>query len=1223
MNQIDKHDFSVKASHDFRRSEQAIRREASSFHDEAQRPNPLLPNRKFFIASVCMFLLFCLSPVAAQAQVTSGTAVGSVTDSTHAVVVGATVILTNTATGDKRTATTSTNGSYQFINVPPGNYKLDVEAPGFKHFTQLNEVIQVGSSTRIDAVLQVGEVNQSVEVTAAAALLETQQATIGQVVAGRSVTEMPLNGRNVLNLVALAPGVVPMNNVQAADAATGMRGTFAGGNFMISGGIPNAGIQFLDGGTLNTGYINALAFVPSQDAVQEFKVEANNISPEYGGTENGVVTMVTKSGTNQFHGSAFEYLRNTVLNANTFFANRAHLARPPFIQNQFGATVGGPIKRDKLFFFGSWEAARESIGATTSYTVPTDPFRSGNFSSLSSPLIDPGSFDPTYTTFTPADPTNCPTGDTEMTIRGTPECTFTGNQVLSNRIDPTSEAMLNWWANANPALGTKNNYVANLVTHPSIDQYMGRLDWSISDKQRFFGRYLYQKAGANGAPPYGYMPNVRNNNASSHQAVFGDDYTFNPTTVMNLRLAYLRWDSLQIPACAPCDISFTGWSPSLIAQMVPSPGIPRVNVTGYSQNGGSSQTIPAAEENYALSGSITKIIGRHTLKFGGEFRRQPNNYGQTQNGTVETLSYTGKFAGNAFADYLLGFPQQTLELTAHFPAAMDYYAGAYINDNFQYNSRLSINIGLRWEYPGYWTERHDRQTVLLPNATNPLAGPTGLPLKGDVALVNSPAYSSRTNLKPHYDLVSPRFGLDYRISNTNVIRGGFGIVYAPTAILEQNAQPYNSPINSARTIIDTTTEPVNAFHNPYPNGILQPVGRATNYNEAAILGQTIDVPLPEQPATYMEQWNVDVEHDFGHQIVLDVAYVGLKGVHLQAPAGGNDHGLGLDQLPAQFQICGTDSSQPQCSYQSTPHKLTDQIPNPFYGLVPATSSMGGPELNAGQLWRPYPQYYNLYNPAAASFYSWYKGLQIKLQKRLGDGGNLLVSYTWANSTGTADSMTLFTNGAVPGYLQNFDDPKSEVSQLTFNIPQMLVASYVVDLPFGRGRHFMGHVSGFADKLISGWGINGITSYRSGYPVVFTAQPTFLTTNFGGGQIRPDVTAGCKTTNTSGSAFSRLSQWFNTSCFTQPDNYSFGSEPRVDPNIRSQGTANWDISLQKAIPVGERINVHFQAEVFNAFNRVQFGQPNTTCCSSKNANFGLISSQQNNPRQYQFALRTTF
>lgn len=1169
---------------------------------------------------LCLILLIDL-PGSVRAQSTSGSAVGTITDSSRAAVVGANVELTNTDTGDKRDDATNATGGYEFINVPPGNYRLDLQTPGFKHFTQTGVVIEVGSSTRVDVVLQIGEVSQSVEVTTEAALLETQQATVGQVVEGRSVTDMPLNGRNVLNLVALAPGVVPLQNVQAASAASGLMGTFAGGDYMIAGGIPDAGLELLDGGTINTGYINALAFVPSQDAVQEFKIESNNLSPEYGGTEDGVVTMVTKSGTNQFHGSVFEYLRNTLLNANTFFGNRAGLPRPPFIQNQFGATLGGPVRRNKLFFFGSWEAVRTALGTTTTYTVPTaamvNAAATGDLSSITTPITDPGTFDPTYTTFTPYNPSACPPTDT-TTTKG---CIFTNNMLPPSRIDPTSKAMLAWWAAATPALGSKNNYVATLMTHPSIDQYLARGDWSLSDKQRIFARFVYQNVGNNGAPPYGYMPNVRNNNAHALQGVMGDDYTFSPTTVLNVRLAYLRWVSLQIPACAPCDISFTGWPAATIAQMVPTPGIPLVNVTGLSANGGASQTIPAAEDNDAVTGSITKILGRHTLKFGGEFRRQPNNYGQTQNGTVEAFTFTNAFTGNAWASYLLGFPFTTTELTAIFPASMDYYAGAYLNDNLQLNTRLSLNYGLRWEYPGYWTERHDRQTVWLPNATNPLAGPTGLSLKGDVALVNTPAYPGRTNLNPHYDLFSPRLGLAFRLTDRNVIRAGFGIVFAPTAILEQNAQPYNSPINSARTIIQPTTQPINAFHNPYPGGILQPVGRAANYDQAAILGQTIDVPVPSEPSTYIEQWNAGFEHDFGHQIVVDIAYVGLKGEHLQPPAGGNDHGLGLDELAAEYEICGTDDTQPQCNG----HLLTDQVPNPFYNLVPSSSSMGGVTIPYGQLLRPYPQYYNLYNPAAAGFYILYNSVQAKLQKRLAQGGNLLLSYTYGNDTGNADGTTLFT-GTQTGLLQDFNNLKGEVSQLTYNLPQNFVASYVVDLPFGRGRRFLGSQGGLVDEMVSGWGLDGITSYRSGYPLVLSEQATTLTANFGGGNPRPNVTPGCATVNSSGSAYSRTlsgATWFNTTCYTQTSNFAYGNEPRVDPAIRGQGVANWDFSLVKGTPIGDRINVQFRAEVFNAFNRVQFGLPNATCCTATNSTFGTISTQQNNPRQFQFALKTTF
>jgi hypothetical protein len=310
-----------------------------------------------FIA-LAAFLTLCPT---VKAQQTSGSVVGLVTDNTGAVVAGSSVILTNIDTADRRTDTTDANGNYQFVNVIPGNYSVSVESAGFKRFVRSNVVVQVQGSTRVDAGMELGNVSETVEVSSQAPLMETQQATVGQVVAGRAVTELPLNGRNIFNLLALSPGVVPQGGTQAGNAVSGMNGNgFSTGNYQLSGGIPNTGAEFIDGAPINNGYINAISYIPAQDSIQEFRVESNAIGPEFGGTTNGVVTMVTKSGTNAFHGTAYDFLRNTVFNANNFFSNRAHLARPVLIQNQFGATVGGPIKVVFLWQL-SWDSRRYRV----------------------------------------------------------------------------------------------------------------------------------------------------------------------------------------------------------------------------------------------------------------------------------------------------------------------------------------------------------------------------------------------------------------------------------------------------------------------------------------------------------------------------------------------------------------------------------------------------------------------------------------------------------------------------------------------------------------------------------------------------------------------------------------------------------------------------------------------------------------------------------------------
>src|ERR1700677_3239198 len=389
-----------------------------------------LPVAQYIRTLICCAGLVWLSVLLCgtlRAQNSYGSNVGTITDNSGAVVAGAAVTLTNIDTGDRRTATTNASGDYQFVNLPPGNYKVDVSATGFKHFTRTNVLVLVQGSTRVDATLELGDVNQTVEVSSQAPLLETQQATVGQAVAGRAVTELPLNGRDVYNLLALAPGVVPQGQALNGNPVTSGLSTFAWGNYQISGGIPNTGATFIDGAPVNSGYINSVALVPTQDSVQEISVESNNIAPEFDGTTDGVITMATKSGTNAFHGTAYDFLRNTVLHANTFFSNRAGLSRPAFIQNQYGATLGGPIKKDKFFFFGSYEGVRAAIGSTSTSTVPTADERAGNFAG-SAAITDPGQFN-SGGTFVPSAPGSA----------------FAGNMIPAGRIDPTAQALLAYW----------------------------------------------------------------------------------------------------------------------------------------------------------------------------------------------------------------------------------------------------------------------------------------------------------------------------------------------------------------------------------------------------------------------------------------------------------------------------------------------------------------------------------------------------------------------------------------------------------------------------------------------------------------------------------------------------------------------------------------------------------------------------------------------------------
>ena len=1141
------------------------------------------------------------------AQTSYGSVVGTVVDNSQAVVPGAAVALTNTGTSERRTMETDASGNYQFVNLVPGTYRLDVEKQGFQHMVRDGVTVEVQNIARIDFTMQVGEVGQTVEVQAQTPLLQTENASVGQVVADRVVTEMPLNGRNVMNLIALAAGVVP----QGQSLGRGSN-PFSWGNYQISGGMPNQGATLVDGASVNTTYINMTALLPTQDAVQEFQVQTNNLPPEFGSTSNGVVNVATKSGTNQFHGTAYEFLRNRSLNANTFYANLAGLQRPAFTQNQFGATLGGPVKKDKLFFFATYEGFRLRNSVTTTSSVPTVLQRAGDFSQT---RTGGGALIPIYDPLTTCGVLNNPACVSGQALRSP----FPNNFIPASRFNNTSALLEKYWALPNvpgtPFTQTNNNIV-NAGTGTDNDQWGVRGDYNLSEKQRIFARFT--RWDWHGLPSDPFLVGGGNNlTIVTDQAVLADTYTLSPTTILDFRLAYLRDFYLSLGRLNGTDYTKIGWPSFLNGEIVPQQ-LPSMVIQGLTNGASSGQFIEAITDSELINGSITKIIGRHSIKAGGEYRRLPNSYGQSGGSGNDQLTFTTAFTalnplspgstGSAFASYLLGMGNGGQMVSVGLLAGTQKYAGAYVGDTFRVTNKLTLNYGVRWELPGYWTERFDRLTVFQPGAQNPVLQNAGLNYKGDVVLVNSPRYSDRHNILPHWDLFAPRFGLAYRLMDNTVLRAGFGINYAPGDI-EQNASPYAAPVNSAVTPWVATQDggltAVNLLSNPYPNGVPLPPGHNNSY-EGIVLGTNVVTPLPQgDGAPYVENWNFSIARQFGGGSALDVAYVGLRGIHLPMGGGVVVNGMGYNQIPTQ--------------YLSLTSQLIQPVANPFYGLV-KNGALSTPMIPYGQLLRPYPQFTGVFSPSATAFVNEYQSLQVKFQKRMGAGGNLLVAYTFAKNTGNGDTDTGFLEAINnPATVQNFYDLKGEHSLLSYDVPHRLSVSYVADLPVGKGRKFLGNVSGVTDRIISGWGINGVTTLQVGFPVYLLAQPTVLSTNLGGGPPRPNVVAGCNKV-ASGSSQSRITDWWNNACFTQPTQYAFGNESRTDPSLRFPGIANYDFALFKNTRVTERFGLQFRAEFFNIFNRVQFGNPGNTLGA---ATFGLVSSQYNNPRLVQFSMRLNY
>jgi hypothetical protein len=976
--------------------------------------------------------------------------------------------------------------------------------------------------------------------------------------------------------------------------------------------LPNQGSTLVDGASVNTTYINLTALLPTQDAVQDFQVQTNNLAPEFGGTTNGVVNMATKAGSNAFHGTAYEFLRNRSLNANTFYGNLAGLQRPAFTQNQFGGTLGGPVKKDKVFFFGTYEGFRLRNSVTSTSSVPSLQQRGGDFSNTRTAA---GALITIYDPATTCGALNNPACTPGQSLR-TP---FPNNTIPVSRLNNTSKLLNNYWALPNvpgtPFTQT-NNYITNAGTGTDNDQWGIRGDYNMSQKQRVFARFTRWNWHGLPSDPF----NVGGGNTLTivtDQAVVADTYSLSPTTVLDVRLAYLRNFYLSLGRLNGTDYTTIGWPAFLNPQISPRQ-LPAAVVTGLTNSASNGQFIEAVTDSELASGSVTKFVGRHTLKFGAEFRRLPNSYGQTGGAGNNQLTFTSAFTalnplapgstGNAYASFLLGLGNGGQMVSVGLLAGTQKYAGAYVGDTFRATNRLTLNYGVRWELPGYWTERFDRLTVFQPGAQNPVLQNAGLAYKGDVVLVNSPRFPDRHNILPHWNLFAPRVGVAYRVSDKTVIRAGAGISYAPGDI-EQNASPYAAPVNSAVTPWVATQDggltPVNLLSNPYPNGVPLPAGHSDSY-EGTVLGTSVVTPLPQgDPATYVIQWNFSVARQLGGGSALDLAYVGLKANHLPMGGGATVNGLGFNQIPTQYLSLGSQLLQP--------------VANPFYGLV-KNGALSTPTIPYGQLLRPFPQFTGVFSPSAKAFTSEYHSVQVKFEKRLGAGGTLLATYTFAKNVGNGDTATGFLEAINnPATIQNFYNLKAEHSLLTYDVPNRVSLSYVVDLPVGKGKRFLGNVSGIADHLISGWAVNGVTTLQTGFPIYLLAQPTVLSTNLGGGSPRPDVIATCNK-NLDGSSQDRLNKWFNTACFAAPSQYGFGSESRTDPNLRNPGIANYDVALFKNTKIGERYGLQFRTEFFNMFNRVQFGPPGNTLGA---ATFGLISSQYNNPRLVQLSMRLNY
>src|ERR1700686_1768297 len=1097
-------------------------------------------------------VILALAPAAVWGQNVYGTIAGTVTDSSGAAVGNTTVTLTDIDKNEKHTITTDASGNYAFVNILPGRYRIEAEKSGFKKFLREPIIVEIESGLKVDITLEVGAVSETIEVTAETPLLQSETNSLGQVIEQRSVTELPLNGRNPLALVALVPGVVPQGQPSGGNSSMSNpvgANPFALGDFQVGGGMSGQSQILIDGTPTNGAYLNVVTVIPTQDAIEEFKVQTNNLGPEYGRFAGGVINLSTKSGTNRFHGSAYEFLRNKIFNANDYFDNQRHIARAPLTQNQFGANIGGPVVHDRLFFFFSYEGFRLRKGNPFITWVPTDLERTGDFSQTGS--TGTSSVLPIYDPMTSG-------------VNGNPSCNgaaacrtpFAGNVIPSNRIDPTAKALLSFFPEPNLANSTDGNFATSYSSGGSVNQYNARVDYALGAKQRIYGRYTQSKIVSLPDNPFKQICTDRClETTTAKQVSLGDTIALSPKMVLDLHLGYTRYVYLRTPLSEGISLSQFGPNWAALTPQLTYTHIPQVcvsQVPGDNRWGGgwcaqgTGSGIGAHDDTYSFAPVLSRIMGKHNLKVGAEFRVLRNNYYQSNNPaglfqlnanmtssnpTLQNVGSNPTVGGIGFASFLLGYGDNGNAVEPAKTADQNLYYAFYAGDTFQLTRKITLNLGARVDLQGDWTERTNRIVDVNPTEASPLlalspAVAAAFPnLKGGFDLVNSGRHSSRTAF-PSWNHVSPRLGVSYQLDQNTVIRSGYGIFYLPVDV-RWNDAPHNLFINSFSTTWLTTQSegvtPKNTLFNPFPSGTTPPFGR--NQGLIDVQGNGNEAAPSNTPSPYLQQWNLDIQHQFPGNLLADVAYAGSKGTHLPI------HDQTIDQLQAQF--------LPKTAADVT--ALKTQVHNPFAGNCTPPAICNGPVQSGGvgtnatvmaaQLLLPYPQFDNYQLAEPDNRDSIYHSMQLKVVKRFSAGAQLLASYTIAKLIDNTNSEINWLEAAAPSWNDaNAYNLRGERSLDGFDVPQRLVIGGILDLPFGHGKKFASNASGVADKVIGGWGINTIITFQKGFPIIIGGCPGALSSSGvpNVGCSRPTRTA--LSHLTSGSKEEKLAHWFDTSVF---------------------------------------------------------------------------------------------
>ncbi|MGI8785293.1 MAG: TonB-dependent receptor [Acidobacteriota bacterium] len=1165
-----------------------------------------------------LLVVILLTVTTAWAQEYRGSIAGQVTDTSGAVIPGVQVTATNVATNNVSTTVSNDDGTYKITYLPPGKYTLIVELSGFKKHVREGIEVRVGDQLALDIQLEVGEIEQIVSVSAQAPLLQSSSASVGQVIDQRRISELPLSDGNPFVLSRLAPGVTYTGDLKFSRPFDN-----AGSSAIVVDGA-TGGNEFTLDGSPNMASGRRVAFVPPADVVQEFKVETVSFDAQQGHTAGATVNVALKGGTNNFHGTLYEFVRNDILSGNDFFLNRANppadknkdgkADRAPLRYNRYGGTAGGPIwipkiynGRSRSFFFFGYEGIKDQFPEPGLFTVPTDAQRNGDFSALLPGIVI---YDPL----------------TAVAVSGgriqrTP---FSGNLIPSNRISPVAKEYLKFYPRPNQPGDSqgRNNFIGPNGRGDDFHSETYRFDHTLTERQQMFFRFSHNNRRefrgnwtgvVNGIRPTGnFLFRINNGGTFDHV------YTLSPRTILNYRVGFSRFNEPNIRqhegAFNPATLGFSASTAALFggASYFPRFEINNFSALGDSVGGATTHNI------YSFQPTLTRLFGNHSLRAGYDLRsyrensfgpgHQAGRYDFDTNFTRGPLDNATGFVGQGLAAFMLGQPTGGLIDRNASRANQTLYHGVFIQDDWKITDKLTLNLGVRYEYEEATTERFDRNVrgfdsssaspieaaVKAAYAATPIPeiSPANFKVRGGLMFAGS---DNRQFWEPDNDNIQPRIGIAYMLGQHTVLRGGWAVYTVPGIIDGVNQSGFSQATNIVPTLNSGLTFRASSF-DPFPDGVANPPGASQGL--ATFLGRGIGfVPL-ERQNPQSQRWEIGVQHELPSNWLVEMAYVGNRGYDMVV--GTNI----LNAIPRQYLSTRTDARD-----TTVINFLSANVTNPFRGLVPGTG-LDGSTVQRQQLLRPFPQFTSIGGQTNDGKSIYHSG-QLRVERRFAKGYTILTSYTWSKFLEQAS-------------FRNETDTEYEKRIQENDAPHRLVASGIYELPFGRGRMLGSNWNGWLDGVLGGWQFQGIWQGQSGRPIglgnlVYFGDPTKL-------RVNPKNIN--RTFDTSG--FFYVDAAVQTNGVLDPVKQRNDQRIRLANNIRTfpsrlpgfrgQGLNLWDLSLIKNVAISESVKVQLRGEFLNAINHPQFENPNVDPTSS---NFGNITGQNNLPRNVQLGIKIVF